>query len=82
MQYKCQIICDLFKALLSVQFIHVDFFAGQGRTRVCGEAYFSTPQPEIRGERCPAGKRTQALSPADPRETGYAFHGAGLAGLK
>jgi hypothetical protein len=27
--------------LVSVQFINVIFFAGQGRTKVCGEAYFT-----------------------------------------
>ncbi len=30
------------KTLLIVQFINVELFAGQGRTRVCGEAYFKS----------------------------------------
>jgi hypothetical protein len=33
-------IRELLETLLSVQFINADFFAGQGRKRVCGEAYF------------------------------------------
>jgi hypothetical protein len=28
-----------------------NFCSDQGRTRVCGEAYVCTPQPETRGER-------------------------------
>ncbi|MFZ0482481.1 MAG: hypothetical protein WAL93_03745, partial [Desulfobacterales bacterium] len=28
-----------------------NFCPDQGRTRVCGEAYVCTPQPETRGER-------------------------------
>jgi len=28
-----------------------NFCPDQGRTRVCGEAYACTPQPETRGER-------------------------------
>ena len=34
----------------------VDFRSGQGRTRVYGEAYHCTPQPETRGERRPGLK--------------------------
>jgi len=33
------------------------FFAEQGLTRVCGEAYCCTPQPETRGRRRSAENR-------------------------
>jgi hypothetical protein len=33
------------------------FGSAQGRTRVCGEAYAGTPQPETRGERRAGPKR-------------------------
>ena len=51
-------IRDLFKALLSVQFINVDFFAGQGRTRVCGEAYFMYAAAGNPRRTPPSGKKT------------------------
>jgi hypothetical protein len=34
-----------------------NFCSDQGRTKVCGEAYVCTPQPETRGERRAGKKR-------------------------